>query len=581
MKLRQKKAGDPNRVSWGNLLRFYTKIRIPWLLIILNMAFSIVVKEAESQLVPFVTKIETGVITEHGFLLGFVLMTVLYNVSEIVQGSFNDLGREVMTRNVRRTVWGKLIRLPMSVFDRDDPQRLVSRVTQDTTGAYAAVTVLVQIISVGYGIYTNFVKMYRVYKMLALIMLTGIPLTFLSAWILGKLEYQINQITNSSYAALTNFFGERLPNLFHIKTCRTEDEEYKKGVEASQARYKAELRRIWRFIIQGPIMTMAQYLNMVVLLLVASAMVRTGTMKMAQMINLYNYYMLFMGNALLLNAIWQGIKGSQGACATIANLVNTEDEKLDGPVSVPEQAQDIEFEHVSFAYEEGRDVLKDVSFVIPHGKVTAIVGENGSGKSTLIKLLERFNDPSAGAIRLGGEDLKDVNLTQWRDAVGYLFQGDQMVKGSIRENICYGQDRECSQEEVEQAARLARAYDFIQAKEGGFDAEISRFDSKLSGGELQRLAIARIILKKPRYLIMDEATSGIDVVSEAEVMEGLNQVMAGKTVIMVSHDMKLASKADHIVVLDGGEVEASGTYEQVSAASPLFRRLTDPAPLQA
>lgn len=494
---------------------------------------------------------------------------------EAVQGGVNELSGVMVARNVRRGVWNKLIRLPMSVYDKEDPQRFVSRITQDTTGAYAALAVLIQFGSVFYGIYTNFIKMYRIYRGLALIMLTAIPITILTSYICGRMQYSMERITNAAYAAITSFFGERLPNLFLIKTSGTEDEEYIRGVQASEEKYKADVRRLNRFIFQTPLGMIGQYVNMVVLLLVAAAMVRAGAMKQPQMVNLYNYFLLFMGNAFMINAVWQSLKASHGACSTIAALMEMEDEKLDGPIPVAERAGDITFDHVSFAYEEGHTILKDVSFTIPQGKVTAIVGENGSGKSTIIKLLERFNVPSSGTIRLGEADMGQVNLAQWRNAVGYLLQSDQVVKGSIRENICYGlpTDRVWTDGEIYRAMELARADEFVRAKENGLDTDVSRFDSKLSGSELQRLAIARIMLRQPQYLIMDEATSGIDVVSEAEVMEGLSSLMAGKTVIMVSHDMRLISKADHIVVLNKGVVEASGSFADVSEKSGLFRRL--------
>lgn len=572
MKRRQNDAAP--KTSWLTLFRFYRKVKIPWLMLLAVFLLSFGVKEAESQLVPYTSAIMGGAIDESGFLGGFIVMTLLYAVTEAVQGSVNELCAIKTARNVRRSVWRKLIHLPMSVYDQEEPQRFVSRVTQDTDGAYAALACLVQFWAVGYGLYTNFIKMYRVYKALSLVMLSAIPITILASYICGKMQYTMENITNSAYAAITNFFGERLPNLFLIKTCGTEDEEYRKGVEANEAKYRADIRRLNRFIFQAPIGTMAQYINQIVLLVVATALVRSGTMKMAQMLNLYNYFLLFMGNAFMITAVWQSLKRSHGACATIARLSEIGDERLDGPVSVDPEAQDILFENVSFSYEDGHEVLRDVSFTIPKGKVTAIVGENGSGKSTIIKLLEGFSEPASGTIRLGGADMKEVNLAQWRSAVGYLFQSDQVVKGTIRENICYGLERPYTEEELEQAAELARADEFIRSKAEGFDAEVSRFDSKLSGGELQRLAIARIIMKRPQYLIMDEATSGIDVVSEAEVLEGLNHVMRDKTVIMVSHDMRLISKADHIVVLNQGVIEASGSYELVSQRSRFFRQLT-------
>ena len=573
MKIKKNKTAQEAPASWKTLFKFYRKVKLPWgwLLVVFLMSFA--VKEAQSLLVPYTSKLQTGAIEEAGFLWGYVLMSAFYGITEAVQGSVNEFCGVITARNVRHTVWHKLIHLPMKVFHKEDPQRFVSRVTQDTTGAYAAVACVIQLWSVIFGIYTNFARMYKIYKTMALIMLTAIPMTILASWICGKLQFSMERITNSAYAAITNFFGERLPNLLHIKTCSMEDAEYRKGIEANEAKYRADVRRENRFIFTAPIGAMAQHVNQIILLVVASALVRSGSMKMFQLVNLYNYFLLFMSNTFMITAVWQSLKLSHGACSTIARLAEMEDEKLDGPVAVEAEGRDITFENVSFAYTEGTPVLKDISFVIPKGKVTAIVGENGSGKSTIVKLLERFTDPSSGTIRLGDADLQDVNLQQWRDAVGYLSQTNQMVKGSLRENICYGLDRAYTEEELIEAAQLARAYEFIQAKEEGFDAQISQFETKLSGGELQRLAIARIIMRKPQYLIMDEATSGIDVVSEQEVMEGIHALMENKTVIMVSHDMNLIKKADHIVVLNNGVIEASGSFDQVVKHSAFFHEL--------
>ena len=557
--------------SWKSLFRFYSKVKIPWLLVLGVLLLSFAVKEAESQLVPYTTAIMTAAIDKQGFLGGYIVMTIVYGIVEAVQGGLNELSGAVTTRNVRHTVWRKMVRLPMRVYYKEDPQRFVSRITQDTQGAYAAIACVVQMWAIFYGLYTNFMKMYRVYHSLALIMLSAIPITILVSVICGRMQYRMENITNSAFAAITNFFGERLPNLLHIKTSGMEDEEYLKGVKANNDKYKADVKRLNLFIFQSPLGTIAQYINQVVLLIVASALVRAGVMKMAQMVNLYNYFLLFMGNAFMITAVWQNIKLSHGACATIARLNEIEDEKLDGPIEVRDGAKDIVFRSVSFSYDEANPVLKDVSFTIPAGRVTAIVGENGSGKSTIIKLLERFQDPSSGQILLGEDDFCDLNLYQWRQNVGYLFQSGQTVKGSIRDNICYGLDREVSDEELTGAAKLALAHDFIMEKENGYDTQIGSFDSKLSGGELQRLAIARIILKKPQVLIMDEATSGIDVVNEAEVLQALRSLMKDKTVVMVSHDMELVRNADHIVVLKDGVIEASGDYETVLSESELFR----------
>lgn len=566
---KKRKNGD-EKLSFKELFKFYTKVKMPWWLIFLNLLMSIVLKELQARFVPYQSKIMTGAIEEGGFLVGFIVMTIACALAEAVQGGIGDIASLRSARNVRHTVWNKLLNLKMKFFRKSEPQRLVSRVTQDTTGAYAAINCLVQIISVGYGIYTSFDKMYKTYHELALIMLTSIPITIFSTWVVGKMQYKIDYIINNSYSKITNFFGERLPNILHIKTANNEDEEYKKGVQASEERYKAEVKQEKIFIFQMPLTSFAQMINQIVLLLVASEMVRQGTMKMYHLVNMYNYYLLFMGNAIMISGIWQGIKKSHGSCAVIAKIANDKGEDLVSGDEVEKNGQDISFNHVSFSYDGENKVLEDVNFTIPYGKVTCIVGENGSGKSTVIKLLERFEETDSGEIFLGDKNIRDVNLHSWRDSVSYIMQSGQAIKGSIRENIAYGTDREFTEEELIAAAKSAQAYDFIVSREDGFDTQIGSFDSKCSGGELQRIAIARALLKKPEYLIMDEATCGIDIVSEAAVWEGIKDAMKDKTIIVVSHDMGFIRKADNIVVLNDGKVEASGSFDKVSRESSLF-----------
>ena len=569
--MKQEKKQKEKTLPWKQLLRLYKKIRIPWIMLILVGGFSLIVKQAQLWLVPYTSDIMTGAITEHGFLAGFVGFTLLNAIIEAVQGGVNELTGQITQRNVRRTVWNHIIRLPMSYFGDEDRQGLVSRVTQDTTGTYGAVAAIIQLISVVYGVVAAFRKMYITYKSLTLLMLTGIPITFLSAWLLGKMQYKISYINNTAISGMTNFFAERLPGILRIKTAGTEDEEYRKGVQANEERYQAELRQERIFIFTGPVGSMAQYINEIVLLLVASALVRAGSMKMYQLVNLYNYYLLFMSNAFMLSAVWQAVKTSHGSSTTIAKLVDAEEENLESGTVMEERTGDIEAHGVCFSYNGDRKVLSGVDFRIPTGKITAVVGENGCGKSTLIGLLERFYHEQSGEFLVNGINLDDIRLKDWRESIGYLFQGNQIIQGTIRENITYGIHRDISEKELVDAAKKARAYDFILEKELGFDTPISRFDNKCSGGEMQRIAIARMMLKRPEILIMDEATSGIDVVSEHEVLEALTELMEGKTVIMVSHDMEMIRRADHLIVLNDGRVEASGDFSEVVRTSPLFQ----------
>ncbi|MBQ7703154.1 MAG: hypothetical protein IJT40_02140, partial [Firmicutes bacterium] len=228
---------NERRESWKRLLKVYTKVKIPWLWMIIVALLAFGLREIQVLVVPYQTKIMTGAITEHGFLAGYLLMSFASVAVEAIQGGINELTGQMMARNARRSVWEKLLNLPMKFFRDKDPQEYISRITQDTTGLYAALAILINIASLVFAVVQAFRRMYATYKMLALIMLSGIPLLILGAWITGVFQYNVIHIQNSAMAKMTGFFAERLPSVMHIKTSNMEDEEYIKGIEANNERY--------------------------------------------------------------------------------------------------------------------------------------------------------------------------------------------------------------------------------------------------------------------------------------------------------------------------------------------------------
>lgn len=566
-----KKNKNQQEASWRSFLKFYTTFRIPWFWLLATTLFSLVAKEITVLLVPYTSKIMTGAINEGGFLMAFILLNLASSMTEAIQEGLLDMTRIRTHRNVNRSVWGRILRLPMSYFDRQDPQKLVSRLTKDTEGAVGTLNCALQVFTVFFGIYESFRRMYATYKSLSLIMLCGIPVVLITGWSVGQLNYKVTVIQNHAMSAMTNFFAQRLPGIFHIKTSNMEEEEEKRGIEENDRRYRAEIKAEKLFILSMPLSSIGNYVFEIVLLVLASALVRSGEMKMFQLVNMYNYYVLFMSNTLMLLGIWQGIKTSHGSSAVTATIMDEPVEVISEGKNLPEENETISFEHVSFSYDGKHPVLSDVSFQIPKGKKTVIVGENGSGKSTLIQLLEGFRCPTGGTIRFGSLPMEQIKLEDLRNKVGCLSQGNQIIKGTIRENMLYGIDRSCSDEEILQAAKMSNTQSMIEEKPKGLDTLISCFDNKVSGGEMQRIAIARMMLKKPLYLIMDEATSGLDTTCQKEIMEHITSMMNGKTIIMISHNLEEIKAADHIVVLNQGEIEASGSYEEVCRYSTLIQ----------
>jgi len=234
----------------------------------------------------------------------------------------------------------------------------------------------------------------------------------------------------------------------------------------------------------------------------------------------------------------------------------------------------IALEDVTFAYEEGTPVLKNVSFVAPAGSTTALVGSSGSGKSTLTGLVMAFNRPQQGRVLLDGRDLVGIKLQDYRSLLGVVLQDNFLFDGTIAENIGFAKPH-ATQEEIEGAARIANAHDFVTAFDDGYDSIIGERGVKLSGGQRQRISIARAILADPTILILDEATSSLDSESEALIQDGLRSLRRGRTTFVIAHRLSTIRSADQILVVEGGEIVERGTHAELLEKHGRYRELYD------
>jgi subfamily B ATP-binding cassette protein MsbA len=274
-----------------------------------------------------------------------------------------------------------------------------------------------------------------------------------------------------------------------------------------------------------------------------------------------------------------GFQQALGASSEIFNFMDLSDEVQEKPNApgLPPFAKKIAFADVSFCYEsEGvqREVLRNINLEVNAGEILALVGSSGAGKSTLVSLIPRFFDVTAGKIMIDGNDLRDVSVTSIRSQIGVVTQETVLFNESLRNNIAYGQPS-VSQTAIEAAARAALAHDFIMELPAGYDTVIGEKGVRLSGGERQRIAIARALLKNAPILILDEATSALDSESEALVQSALQNLMTGRTVVVIAHRLSTVRRADRIVVIENGAIADIGTHEELVQKLGTYRRLYD------
>ncbi|WP_279612753.1 ABC transporter ATP-binding protein [Parageobacillus thermoglucosidasius] len=484
---------------------------------------------------------------------------------------------EYVVAAIRKKLWNQVLLLPVPFFDKHQSGETMSRITQDTNTVKMLITQHLVTFLTGFISVAGAVSILLIidWKM-TLMMVTAVPVSILILWPLGQKMYKISKATQDEMASFSANLGRVLSDIRLVKAYCAEKEEQKNGELGIFHLFQFGLKEARIQAVISPFMTFVMMLVLVVLIGYGGVRVASGTLSSGSLVAIIIYMVQIVVPFSQMAAFFTSFQKAMGATERIQRILSLEKEPSGSLPAVPNHKQDIHFRNVSFSYKKkGEPVLKQITLTIPSGKTTAIVGPSGAGKTTLFALLERFYTPDEGEILLGETNIEDFDLYSWRSQIGYVSQESPMMSGTIRDNICYGLNRDVSDEEIERAAKLANAAEFIERLPNRYLTEAGERGIKLSGGQRQRIAIARALIRNPKILLLDEATSNLDSSSEVLVQKALQRLMEGRTTLVIAHRLSTVVNADQIVVLENGTITGIGTHSELLQTHPLYRELAE------
>jgi len=500
---------------------------------------------------------------------------LLGNAASYGQGYLTAWSGQRMVASFRARMFDRIVRMPLSDFDRWRPGELQSRMSSDLNLMTDAISIsLPQFIQTAVTFVGALIYMIYLDWFLAAVLFVAAPIV---AWVVSRFNALIVAGTKRAQeriADLASNLVEVLANERVVKAFRREEFERERFTGANE-RYFGAYMKVTQFNqTQAPVLALVVMLAVCAVIVVTAREVGVGRLSPERAWEFWGATALLINPMNRFSIFFADFARAFVGAGRVFEILDLPVEREDPPGAQPlaRLLGDVRFEHVGFAYDPGRPVLRDFSAEMLHGEIVALVGPSGAGKSTIVNLVPRFYEPQQGRITVDGVDIAGVRLADLRDAIAIVPQETQLFNGTIAENIRYGR-LDASDDEIIAAAREANADEFVSRLPEGYATIVGERGIRLSGGQRQRIAIARAILRDPRILILDEATSALDSHSEALIEVALDRLLPGRTTLIIAHRLSTIRRASKILYIEAGSVREAGTHEALIAAGGAYATL--------
>ena len=553
-----------------------------WLMLV-GMFLSLLVATGAMLVVPRMaqTIIDRGIAQRNGSLvlwvsLAMVLFAIVTALFQFAQGALGARVAHGSAYDMRNALYAKIQSLSFSYHDRAQTGQLLTRATSDVETVQrfvgqGGIMLLSAVFMMAGSLVLLFVANWR----LALIMVVVIPLTFAIFGSFSRRAMPLFKQVQQRLGNLNTVLQENLAGVRVVKAFVREDYETKRYEGVNQEFYDLNIQVNRLLSLAFPSIFGISNVATLLVYWIGGNQVISETLTIGQLVAFTNYVMMAFFPVMMIGMLVSFLSSAAASAERVFEILDVRSEVAEKPdaLPLPPISGRVAFESVTFRYyESGEPVLKEVSFVAEPGQAIALLGATGSGKSTIINLIPRFYDVSEGRVTLDGYDVRDLTLDSLRAQIGIVLQESTLFEGTIRENIAFGRS-DASQEEIIEVAKAAEAHDFITSFPNGYESHVGERGVTLSGGQKQRIAIARALLLNPKILILDDATSSVDLATEYRIQKALQLLMKGRTSFVIAQRIATVLNADQILVLDKGEIVARGVHEELLESSEIYAQI--------